>query len=242
MTLTIPLQVEERAIANNTLKPTHSPPIKAIHIIRHGEALHNIDRTYNLCDPPLTDQGFAQAEALSIQLSTISKFKPSAIITSPMTRTIQTARTLFPSAFTEGPDATPLHIWPDLREAHDANCNQGRSRAEMQALHPGLDFSACDEEWNYKPHCFEDAADRAEAVRKELMKLPGTQIVVVGHRGFIAYLVNTNQVKFRNCEIRSYRFANAEELEKRRYGVHELQCEHDFGPSLLVEVPLGSGL
>jgi len=184
---------------------------------------------------------FAQAEALGIQLSTIFKIDPSAIVTSPMTRTIQTARILFPSAFiTEGPNAIPLHIWPDLREAHDAICNKGRSRAEMQALHPGLDFSACDEEWNYKPHCFEDSADRAAAVRKELMKLPGPHVVVIGHRGFISYLVDTNGVKFGNCEIRSYRFANAEELEERRYGVHELQCEYDFGPSLLVEVPLVS--
>ena len=106
----------------------------------------SIDRTYNLRDPPLTDKGFVQAETLGIQLLTIFKIVPSAIVTSPMTRTIQTARTLFPSAFTEGPDAIPLKIWPDLREAHDAICNQGRSRAEMQALHAGLDFSTCDEE------------------------------------------------------------------------------------------------
>ena len=162
--------------------------------------LISIDRTYNLRDPPLTDNGFAQAETLRIQLSKIfNKIDPSAIVTSPMTRTIQTARTLFPSAFTEGPDAIPLHIWPDLREAHDAICNLGRSRAEMEALHPGLDFSACNEEWDYKPHCFEDAADRAAAVRKELMNLPGPHIVVLGHRGFISFLVDTNQVDFGNC-------------------------------------------
>ena len=69
----------------------------------------------------------------------------------------------------------------------------------MQALHPGLDFSACDEEWNYLPHCFEDSADRAAAVRKKLMELPGSHVVVVGHRGFIAYLVDTNRVEFSNC-------------------------------------------
>jgi broad specificity phosphatase PhoE len=126
----------------------------------------SIDRSYDLRDPPLTEKGFEHAEALSTQLSTIFKIKPSVIVTSPMTRTIQTARTLFPYAFTKGPDAIPLHIWPGLREAHDANCNKGRSRAEMQALHAGLYFSACDEEWNYEPHHFEDAAERAEVVRQ----------------------------------------------------------------------------
>ena len=201
-----------QAIVNNAPQPT---PSKTIHIIRHGEALHkylcfmsigeytlitpsSIDRTYNLRDPPLTDKGFAQAEDLRIQLSTIWKIKPTAIVTSPMTRTIQTVCTLFPS---KGSYAIPLYIWPVLREAHDANCNQGRSRAEMQALHADLDFSACDKEWNYNPHRFEDAADRAEAVRKELMKLPGPHVVLVGHRGFIAYLVDTHRVKFRDCGV-----------------------------------------
>jgi len=42
-------------------------------------------------------------------------------------------------------------------------------------------------------------------------------------------------------EIRSYRFASKEELEECRYGVHELQCQYDFGPSLLLEVPLPNG-
>ena len=40
-----------------------------------------------------------------------------------------------------------------------------------------------------------------------------------------------------SSEIRSYQFANAEELEEHCYGVHEPQCENDLGP-LLVEVPL----
>ena len=81
--------------------------------------------------------------------------------------------------------------------------------------------------------------------------------MVVGHRGFISFLVDMNQVDFGNCgmclfllilasyfdqltissEIRSYRFANAEELEEHCYGVHKPQCENNFGP-LLVEVPI----
>jgi len=40
MTLTIPLQVEETGVANNPPKQTPSIPIKTIHVIRHGEALH----------------------------------------------------------------------------------------------------------------------------------------------------------------------------------------------------------
>ena len=87
--------------------------------------------------------------------------------------------------------------------------------------------------------------------------LSGPHIVVVGHRGFISFLVDKNQVDFGNCstclflpilasyfdwltissEIHSYQFTNAEGLEEQCYGVHKPQCENDFGP-LLVKVPL----
>lgn len=33
-----------------------------------------------------------------------------------------------------------VHIWPDLREAHDSICNKGPSRAAISAKFPYLDF------------------------------------------------------------------------------------------------------
>jgi hypothetical protein len=63
-----------------------------------------------------------------------------------------------------------------------------------------VDFSTCDEEWDYNAHRFEDAADSAEAAQnlKEL-KISGPHVVVVDHTLSIAYLVNTMPLKFRNC-------------------------------------------
>lgn len=119
-----------------------------------------------------------------------------------MTRTIQTAFALFPSSLT-GPDAIPLLIWPDLRESHDAICNKGQSRAAMEMHFPHLDFSRCTEEWDYEAHTVEGATSRAEAVRKELIELPGSDIVVIGHRGFIAFLVETGK-RFNNCGTMSF--------------------------------------
>ncbi|EJD41095.1 phosphoglycerate mutase-like protein [Auricularia subglabra TFB-10046 SS5] len=175
-----------------------------IHLIRHGEALHNVDRTYADVDPPLTEAGLEAATALGDRLQKLG-FTPSAIVTSPMTRTIQTAFALFPDGLRAG--GLPLHIWPELREAHDAACNKGRPRAEMQRAYPHLDFSLCAEVWSYEPHSFQAAVQRAESVRRRFLALPGPDVVVVGHRGFLAFLVETI-TQFENLEMRTYRIAS----------------------------------
>jgi broad specificity phosphatase PhoE len=108
-----------------------------------------------------------------------------------MTRTIQTALIVFGRHLNGSPAKVELQVWPDLREAHDAICNKGLSRADMVVKFPQLDFSACHEEWDYPPHSFEDAAARAEGVRRRLKDLSRSykNIMLVTHRGFIAFLV-----------------------------------------------------
>ncbi|KAM0256037.1 hypothetical protein ACHAQJ_005236 [Trichoderma viride] len=157
----------------------------AIHILRHGQALHNVDHGYPLRDPPLTEVGFQQASNVR------PPAEPDLILVSPMTRTIQTALIVFGQHLNSSPTEVKLQIWPDLREAHDAICNKGVSRADMAAKFTQLDFSVCHEEWDYPPHSFEDAAARAERVRRRLKDLCRSykNIVLVTHRGFIAFLV-----------------------------------------------------
>ncbi|KAJ6501883.1 phosphoglycerate mutase-like protein [Mycena sanguinolenta] len=169
---------------------------KKIHILRHGQAIHNVQRGYPFRDPRLTDQGLAEARAVCLG------FQPDLIICSPMTRTIQIAFALFPDLLSQC--AIAIEIWPDLREAHDAICNKGVSRAELSAAFPGLDFSRCNEDWDYEAHSPDGAARRAERVRTALAERPEKRILLVGHRGFIDYLVPGPQ--FSNCELRSYVF------------------------------------
>jgi broad specificity phosphatase PhoE len=108
-----------------------------------------------------------------------------------MTRTIQTALVAFRPLLDSSPARVELQVWPDLREAHDAICNKGVSRADIAAKFAQFDFSACHEEWDYPPHSFEDAAARAERVRKRLkdMSRHYKNICLITHRGFIAFLV-----------------------------------------------------
>jgi len=205
-----------------------------IHIIRHGESQHNIQRDYPHPDPPLTKRGQGATKAISLP------FAPDLILISPMTRTIQTAMNLFPwmhEAHRSSRGSIPVHVWPDLREAHDAPCNRGLARARLHAQFPNLDLAECSEEWDYPAHSVEAATARAERVRKRLRRLASTyrNIVVVTHRGFAAYLVKG--VRFGLCEWRSYRFAMQDEAEDEgcRMGIHcETQEKLDFGPTVLV--------
>ncbi|KAJ7481031.1 histidine phosphatase superfamily [Mycena galericulata] len=192
--------------ARGNLEPLETEPIKRIHILRHGQAIHNVQRGYPLRDPPLTEQGFAEAGAVSLN------FRPDLIICSPMVRTIQTAMSAFPDLLDQPSSATILEIWPDLREAHDAVCNLGVSRAKLSAAFPGVDLSHCSEEWDYEEHSDEAAALRAERVRTALAQRPEQNILLISHRVFIDCLVAGPQ--FANCELRSYIFGPGDTLVK----------------------------
>ncbi|KAJ7355816.1 histidine phosphatase superfamily [Mycena albidolilacea] len=175
---------------------------KKIHLLRHGQAIHNVQRGYPFRDPPLTDQGLAEARAVSLD------FQPDLVICSPMNRTINTALAVLPDLLSQ----SAVEIWPDMREAHDAICNKGVSRAELSAAFPDLDFSRCNEEWDYEDHSHDAATRRAERVRTVLAERSEQNILLVGHRGFIDYLVAGPQ--FANCELRSYRFGPDNTLVK----------------------------
>ncbi|KAF5013309.1 hypothetical protein FDECE_659 [Fusarium decemcellulare] len=207
-----------------------------IHILRHGQSLHNVDRGYPHRDPPLTEVGSQQAS--NVRLPT----EPGLILVSPMTRTIQTALIVFGHLLNSSPARADLQIWPDLREAHDAICNKGVSRADMATKFPSLDFSACHEEWDYPPHTSEDATARAERVRERVKDLSRSykNIVLITHRGFIAFLVKGD--RFNVCGMTSQSFlsfvilfAAEEEVQVESHGINcDTGDKQDFGPSLLL--------
>lgn len=147
--------------------------------------MSSVYRAYPHRDPPLTEIGFQQASNLHLPA------EPDLILVSPMTRTIQTALTAFGQLLNSSPAKAEFQVWPDLREANEAICNMGLTRAEMAANFTQFDFSACHEEWDYPPHSFEDATMRAERVRQRLKDLSRSykNIILVTHRGFIAFLV-----------------------------------------------------
>ncbi|KAF7547251.1 hypothetical protein G7Z17_g7864 [Cylindrodendrum hubeiense] len=212
-----------------SLNTTSARIMSTIHILRHGQALHNVQRGYPHRDPPLTKLGTQQAK--SVQLPA----QPDLIIVSPMTRTVQTALLVFPHLLDASPAKVEVQIWPDLREGYDAICNKGVARADLAIKFPQFDFSACSEEWDYPPHSPEDATVRAERVRHRLKALSSSykHIFLVTHRGFIAFLVQGD--RFDVCECRSYAFAADDKVDEKRHGVNcDTDMRQDFGPSLLI--------
>lgn len=159
-----------------------------------------------------------------------------------MTRTIQTALLAFKDLGNDPRSRTAVQIWPDLREAHDAICNKGVSRAELSAKFPQFDFSECREQWDYEEHSHEAAVVRAERVRRLLQDMSQRyrNIYVVTHRGFIAYLVKGT--RFDTGELRQYQFAPSSPSNDKRLGLNvDSGLEQDFGPTMLVPVVIPSG-
>lgn len=201
-----------------------------IHIIRHGQSLHNVERGYTHRDPPLTESG--QEATRNIEISAA----PDLIIISPMTRTIQTAINIFPDVFNNTPFPVEVQIWPDLRETYEAECNKGLSRKDISAKFPQLDFADCPDEWDYPPHNTADATLRAERVRRRLKELSKTHknIVLITHRGFIEFLVRGK--RFELCETRSFQFSTDDEnANLRRGALCKTQEPLGIGPTVLVE-------
>lgn len=185
--------------------------VPRVHIIRHGEALHNVDQNNSTRDPSLTSEGHASTKNITLPI------QPDFLIISPMIRTIQTALNIFPFLREHGNSPMPVEIWPDLRETLDSECNKGLPRAEISRNYPQFDFSNCKEDWNYSPHTVESATTRAENVRKRLKELSATysNIVIVTHRGFIGFLVKGRS--FMTSELRTYRFATDKKCKIPRY-------------------------
>jgi hypothetical protein len=144
---------------------------------------------------------------------------------------------MFPSLTEKSSSKMSVQIWPDLREANDAICNKGLSRAALVSKFPQFDFSECHEEWDYPDHTVAQATARAESVRSRIKNLSVTykSIAIITHRGFKAFLVKGK--RFGLAETRCYRFATEEEAqdESVRWGLNcDTLKEQDFGPTVLI--------
>ena len=179
---------------------------KTVHCIRHGQSTFNAAFEASRVDPlhwdaPLTELGRRQvAEAAS----RVRDYPYELVVTSPLTRAIQTTLGLF-----EGHPAAPLiHVEGLHREHCASSCDVGRPPPALLAEFPGLAFGHLEEVWWHRDGEPDERGvhiepahvltGRVDAFRDWLAARPERLIAVVGHGTFFYHLTGRFLA---NCEL-----------------------------------------
>lgn len=188
-------------------KSVTGPLVKVVHVVRHGEAEHNVsDACFEKRNTQLTARGKRQARSLRRNLQ---KLKPEAVITSPLLRAMQTARAMTPR--------TPTVVVPDARErilCKSHLCDlpvDDPKRYRLSKQFGGMDWSlalgvgTC----KYQKEIVDtDMTSRTNIMRRGreltqyLLRRPETSLAVVSHGGFLMRLTGDSYMD--NCEVRTY--------------------------------------
>jgi broad specificity phosphatase PhoE len=182
-----------------------------IHLVRHAESLHNVDKNFSRLDPGLTSLGKQQAASLS---DAFPHFNDVGIfISSPLRRTIQTTLLAFPMVLdkryyekgvgeekgVEG--GAELVLDPLLQERSAEGCDTGSELKVLEEEFPSLDFSSLPDGWTSKEGVYavddEVVESRASTVREGLREIVAKlekergerrDVVVVTHGVFMKFL------------------------------------------------------
>ncbi len=195
------------------------PGEKLVYFVRHGEAAHNVDSAaFSTPDNPLTPRGRGQASTtLRACLRSIvsdAGVPFDAVVTSPMTRAIETC--LYSTDGLLSPGVVP-QVEPLCTERGSSVCDRGSPRAKLQARFPTLNFDVLgtDDAWwdgdeeRYGPDSNECdyvqhariVSARALALAERLDSLAAARVLVFGHAGIFRALLCWH---FRNCEVAVY--------------------------------------
>ncbi len=180
-----------------------------IYFIRHGEsefnAAHNDgEKDPLIFDAPLTERGQRQAQALKSQFAELSIKQ---VITSPLTRAIQTTLCIFE-------DSVPITVTEKHRELLTHSCDVGRSPADLQQDFPTLSFTHLPERWwHHGPENENGVAVEPEEVflrriaafERGLVQIEQRPLAVVGHGNVFKAIIGRTM---HNCEVHLYQPAN----------------------------------
>jgi broad specificity phosphatase PhoE len=177
-----------------------------IHCIRHGQSTFNAAYELEPVDPlhwdaPLTELGREQARAAAAQVRDVPY---ELIVTSPLTRALQTTLTLFG----DHPSAGRIRVESLHRECLESSCDVGRAPVALRQDFPDLTFDHLDEVWWHRDgepdhrglvlESREILDERVRAFRDWLQGRPERLIAVVGHGTFFFHMTGRF---LRNCEI-----------------------------------------
>jgi len=178
--------------------------VETVYLIRHGQSVFNAyfaehQRDPMIPDAPLSDIGRAQVVAGRATVARLPR--PEVVITSPLTRAIDTSLGLFGELGVRF-EVSALH-----RERVEHSCDLGRSPRVLAESYPALDFAHLDDPWWHvgaddegglavEPE--EDFAARVGHFRGWIAGRAERSVAVVGHGAFFRHLTGR---PFANCEI-----------------------------------------
>ncbi|KAI1871372.1 uncharacterized protein JN550_004366 [Neoarthrinium moseri] len=203
----------------------------AIYIVRPGHSMQHGIPDFPRADPTLTSRGMEENAQVPAGVNKV----PTLLLVSPLTRSIETAFSMFPLARGFNQSKIEVQVWSDLREADDQICNQTSRLSQLMTEYPNLNFKNCREHWEYEQHTHNGAVARAERVRARVKELSAdyNTIWIITHQIFIGYLVEGTP--FRSRDTRKYEFAAEEDQAPGVVFNRETGQEQDYGPTMLVE-------
>lgn len=203
---------------------------KIVHVIRHGQAEHNVDeRALEKRDTRLTPLGQQQAQALHGKVASLNA---EVILTSPILRALQTT-----AGFLAAP-SPPVVVVPDARErvSHATHLCElpvspsvGRASGEA---HAAFDWQLVEaalataggnvEAWERGMMSrdlagFASVGQRAAQLSAWIESRPETTLVLVSHGAFLMRLTNDSYMD--NCELRTYSVANGRWTREDRVSI-----------------------
>jgi broad specificity phosphatase PhoE len=170
---------------------------KIIHFIRHAQGFHNINHEDDIFDAHLTEYGWKQAATVGQHIDSLGSlnFRCQAVVTSPLTRTLETTAGIFGKPWKEG-DGDPLFVgqtaakgeraaqkpltainccppkiivWEGCREHLGPNlCDKRRRISEVAPSFPAMDFSLCQSD---KDALWSPKKEEKEAVKHRGLEL-----------------------------------------------------------------------
>lgn len=177
-----------------------------IYFIRHGQSAFNAvynegDKDPLIFDAPLTDKGRGQAEEAR---GLVADLGIEQVITSPLTRAIQTALCIFDGV-------APIEVSAGHREQLVNSCDVGRPPEALQRDFPDLSFAHLEDVWWHRgPENGNGVAvepedvfrRRVDAFDRDLTRLTDRPVAIVGHGNLFQALIGR---MMQNCEIHLYR-------------------------------------
>lgn len=179
---------------------------RRVYLLRHGQSTFNAAYALTQTDPllfdaRLSDLGQQQVAEVADQ---IKQLNVELIVTSPLTRCLETATRLVNGS------VPPILIQPLLRERLFCSCDVGRYPNLLAAEFPNIDFGDLEPVWWYVAETdqpsfsiepLEVFEQRVSDFCLWLNQRPESSILVVGHADFFKHLIG---VKLGNCELQHW--------------------------------------